>query len=123
MVVGVGDCDAAQELAAAAVGAIVLQPSGHPAGIGIQLADWTVAEQTDGTVELTIRELRNPNGLQRALPDDGVPASIMFENSSNAQPNPCESYGHPGMHRLSRRQRAQQRSQCALGAVDSPKHD
>jgi hypothetical protein len=82
-------------LAAAAVGAIVLQPSGHPAGPGIQLADWTVVKQTDGTVEVTIRELHNPNGLQRALRDDGVRASIIFEDSQG-QPNPCESYGHPG---------------------------
>jgi hypothetical protein len=82
-------------LAAAAVAAIVLQPSGHPAGTGIQLAAWTVVKQTDGTVDVSIRELRNPNGLQRALRDDGVPASIIFEDSSNAQPNPCQSYGHP----------------------------
>jgi hypothetical protein len=79
---------------AAAAAAIVLQPSGHPAGTGIQLADWTVAKQTDGTVDVSIRELHNPNGLQRALRDDGVRASIIFEDS-NGQPNPCESYGHP----------------------------
>jgi len=81
-------------LAAAAIAAIVLQPSGHPAGTGIQLAGWTVAKQTDGTVDVSIRELHNPNGLQRALRDDGVRASIIFEDS-NGQPNPCESYGHP----------------------------
>lgn len=82
-------------LAAAALAAVVLQPSGHPAGTGIQLADWTVVKQTDGTVDLSIRELHNPGGLQRALRDDGVLASIIFKDSSHDQPNPCESYGHP----------------------------
>jgi hypothetical protein len=84
-------------LAAAALAAVVLQPSGHPAGTGIQLAGWTVVKQADGMVDVSIRELRNPDGLQRALRDDGVPASIIFEDSSNAQPNPCQSYGHPGL--------------------------
>jgi hypothetical protein len=82
-------------LAAVALAAIVLQPSGHRAGTGIQLADWTVVKHSDGAVDLSIRELRNPNGLQRALRDDGVPASIIVGNAPNAQPNPCESYGHP----------------------------
>jgi hypothetical protein len=84
-------------LAAAALAAIVLHPSGHPGGTGIQLADWRVVKQTDGAVEVSIRELRNPNGLQRALRDDGVPASIIFGNAPNAQPNPCQSYGHPDL--------------------------
>jgi hypothetical protein len=81
-------------LAIVAVAALVLQPSGHPARTGAQLAAWTVVKQTDGTVDVSIRELRNPGGLQTALRDDDVPANVIFGDSPNAQPNPCESYGH-----------------------------
>jgi hypothetical protein len=81
-------------LAGVAVAVLVLQPSGHPARTGAQLAAWTVVKQTDGTVDVSIRELRNPSGLQTALRDDGVPANVIFDGSSNAQPNQCESYGH-----------------------------
>jgi hypothetical protein len=81
-------------LAAAMFAAIALLPSSHPAsrsGQGIQLAAWKVVKHTDGTVGVTIRELRDPAGLQRRLRADGVPASVIFGD----QPNPCQSYGHP----------------------------
>jgi hypothetical protein len=45
---------------------------------GVQLAAWTVIRQADGTVAVTIRELRDPAGLQRRLRADGVPASVTF---------------------------------------------
>lgn len=74
-----------------------LLPSGHPASPqpGIQLAAWTVVRHADGMVYVTIRELRDPAGLQRTLRADGVPASVTFGNQPNVQPNPCQSYGHP----------------------------
>ncbi|HLY50825.1 MAG TPA: hypothetical protein VKR21_16675 [Solirubrobacteraceae bacterium] len=81
-------------LAAAMFVAIALLASSHPSNRsdqGIHLAAWTVVKHTDGTVAVTIRELRDPAGLQRKLRADGVPASVIFGNQSN----PCQSYGHP----------------------------
>jgi hypothetical protein len=84
-------------LATAVAAVTALLPSSHPGSHqpGIQLAAWTVAKHADGTVEVTIRQLRDPAGLQRTLRADGVPASVIFGNQPNAQPNPCQSYGHP----------------------------
>jgi hypothetical protein len=78
-------------LAAAMFAAIALLASSHPSRQGIQLAAWTVVKHTDGTVGVTIRELRDPAGLQRKLRAVGVPASVIF----GEQANPCQSYGHP----------------------------
>jgi hypothetical protein len=81
-------------VAAAAVALTVLLPAGHqPAD---QLAAWTVARQANGTVNVTIRELRDAAGLQSTLRADGVPASVTFGN----EPNPaCREY--PGRWNLS----------------------
>jgi hypothetical protein len=56
-----------------------------------QLAAWTVAKQSDGTILVTIRELFDPAGLQRKLRADGVRASVTFPGhhpSSRGAP-PC----------------------------------
>jgi hypothetical protein len=82
-------------LAAAIFAAVALLPSSHPSRQGVQLAAWTVVKHTDGTVDVTIRELRDPAGLQRKLRADGVPASVIFGEQPNVQSNPCQSYGHP----------------------------
>jgi hypothetical protein len=81
-------------VAAAAFAASALLP-GHPASPqpGIQLTAWTVVEQTDGTVNVTIRELRDPAGLQRKLRADGVPANVIFGDPANVQSSACQSYG------------------------------
>jgi hypothetical protein len=52
--------------------------SGHPAShLGTaQLAAWTVAEQGNGDIKVTIRQLSDPSGLQSALRADGIPASV-----------------------------------------------
>jgi hypothetical protein len=71
------------------------QPFSHR--LGIQLAAWTVVKQADGTVDVTIRELRDPGGLQHKLRADGVPASVIFGDQPNVQSNPCQSYGHPDL--------------------------
>ena len=86
--------------AAAAAAAIALavsaalpasHPDGHPAAA--QLAAWTVARQADGSIHVTIRELRDPAGLQRTLRADGVPANVTF----GGQPNPvCQGYPFDG---------------------------
>ena len=63
------------------------QPSGQPT---TQLAAWTVVKQADGTVSVTIRELRDPAGLQEKLRADGVPASVTFFGQS--APRSCQGY-------------------------------
>jgi hypothetical protein len=65
--------------------------SGHPASRPLiaRLAAWTVAKQANGDIKITIRELRDPSGLQSTLRADGVPANV----SSSTQPNPsCQPY-------------------------------
>lgn len=88
---------AALAVAAAGVLAVMALLPGHPSSQrpGIQLAAWTVVKHADGTVYVTIRQLRDPAGLQRELRADGVPASVIFGSNPNVQPNPCQSYGHP----------------------------
>ena len=56
-----------------------------------QLAAWTVARQADGSIKVTIRELRDPAGLQQRLRADGVPASVTFSGQQNPA---CR--GYPG---------------------------
>ena len=81
--------------AAAAVAFAVtaaLGPASHPAsGPGAQLAAWTVDRQADGSIRVTIRELRDPAGLQHTLRADGVPASVTFTGQRNPA---CQ--GYPG---------------------------
>lgn len=60
--------------------------SGAPAGA--QLAAWTVTRQPDGAVSLTIRDIRDPAGLQRRLRADGVPASINTAGNQACQEYP-----------------------------------
>jgi hypothetical protein len=64
--------------------------AGLAAGSGVNL--WlpsvvlggdTVARQADGSIRVTIRELRHPARLQRALRKDGVPASVAFASHIN----------------------------------------
>jgi hypothetical protein len=61
------------------------QPSDKPA---VQLAAWTVVKQGDGDVAVTIRELRDPAGLQRTLRADGIPASVTFADRENPSCRP-----------------------------------
>jgi hypothetical protein len=82
-------------LVAAVIAGIALIASSHPSGQSIQLAAWTVVKHTDGTVDVTIRELRDPAGLQHELRADGIPASVIFGDQPNVQSNPCQSYGDP----------------------------
>jgi hypothetical protein len=43
------------------------------------LAAWTVATGADGTVQVTIRQLSDPAGLQAQLRADGIPANVSFD--------------------------------------------
>ena len=77
--------------AAAALAVAALLPAGHQAGRQppAQLAAWTVTKQADGTIKVTVRQLRDPAGLQRRLRADGVPASVTFFGH---QPRSCQRY-------------------------------
>jgi hypothetical protein len=48
-----------------------------------QLAAWTVVKQADGNVTVTLRQLRDPAGLQSKLRAEGVPASVTFGGHQN----------------------------------------
>lgn len=69
---------------AAVVAAAVALALGSPAapahhgGHGVTLAAWTVTPEPHGLVRVTIRELRNPAGLQGMLRAAGVPANVRF---------------------------------------------
>ena len=77
--------------AGAAVAVTALLPASHPASHQprVQLAAWTVVQQPGGIIHVTVRELRDPAGLQAALRADGVPASVSF---GNGQQTPCRPY-------------------------------
>jgi hypothetical protein len=84
---------AAAALGAAAVAAFAVTaalPAGAP---GAQLAAWTVARQANGSIQVTIRELRDPAGLQRTLRADGVPAAVSFSGQQNPA---CQGYPFDG---------------------------
>jgi hypothetical protein len=83
----------ATAVAAAAAVAVTTLLAGHQPRhpVTVQLAAWTVVKQADGTVYVTVRELRDPAGLQGTLRADGIPASVTF----TGQPNPaCRPYLH-----------------------------
>jgi hypothetical protein len=76
-------------VAGAALAVTTLLPGGHqptpqPSTLpSAQLAAWTVTRQADGTIRVTIRELRDPAELQRQLRADGVPASVTLTGQEN----------------------------------------
>jgi hypothetical protein len=53
----------------------------------------SVVKHADGTVYVTIRELRDPAGLQRTLRADGIPASVTFSRHTNPA---CRPYRYRG---------------------------
>jgi hypothetical protein len=58
---------------------------------GIRLDAWTVTKGSDGTVNVTIRQLLDAAGVQRALRADGVPARVEFQSGmiSDSPPLPA----------------------------------
>ncbi|MEN3534514.1 hypothetical protein AAH991_05320 [Microbispora sp. ZYX-F-249] len=58
-------------IAAAAVVAV-------PLLAGTQNAAYAVVKQTDGTIRVTVRELREPDELEAKLEDAGIPADVTF---------------------------------------------
>lgn len=95
-------------VAAGAGTAATLSGASHPAGSNparsnlagshtpgpaatVRLDAWSVSQQANGDIRVTVKELNDPAGLQRALRADGVPASVTFL----AQPNTaCSPYPH-----------------------------
>lgn len=71
-------------------------PAGHGGGQGgVSLAAWSVVKEPHGLLKVTIRQLRNPAGLERTLRADGVPANVRFvhhffqPSNSNDVPKGC----------------------------------
>jgi hypothetical protein len=71
--------------AAAALLVSAILPVNHPAPV--QLTAWTVITEPNGTVAVTIRNLRDPGGLQRALQAHGVPAAVRFHSNGSLMPS------------------------------------
>jgi len=65
-------------LAAVALGVTMLLPRGGLAPA--KLTAWTVSTRPGGQVIVTIRQLRDPAGLQQTLRAHGVPATVRFTN-------------------------------------------
>jgi hypothetical protein len=86
----VGGLSVAGIIAAVVLAVTALLHPGHATPHrGIQLAAWTVVKKADGTVLVTIRELRDPAGLQRKLRADDIPATVTFLGQL---PRSCRPY-------------------------------
>lgn len=86
-------------VAGAAVAVTALVPASNSASHqpGAQLAAWTVVKQADGNIYVTIRQFRDPAGLQARVRADGVPASVTFSGQQNPA---CQPYpSRPGLLR------------------------
>jgi hypothetical protein len=86
-----GGLSATGVVAAVIIGVIALLPASHQAShpAHAQLAAWTVVKQADGKIYLTLRQFRDPAGLQAMLRADGVPVSV----TPSSQQNPaCHAY-------------------------------
>jgi hypothetical protein len=56
---------------------------------GAQLTAWTVQKRQDGTIDVTIRDLRDLAGLEHKLKADGAPAEVI---SAKHYPAACVDY-------------------------------
>jgi len=84
--------------AAVVAAALALDLTGSPAAPrqgGLTLAAWSVVKEPHGLLKVTIRQLRDPAGLQRTLAADGVAANVRFvhhffqPSNSNDIPKGC----------------------------------
>ena len=84
--IAVGGAVSAGLAAAALAAATLAGPAGSPATgqarNTAQLTAWTVTKARDGDIDVTIRELKDPAGLQARLRADGLPAVVTFVNAS-----------------------------------------
>jgi len=83
-------------VAGTAVALTALVSGSHPASHqpSARLAAWTVVKHADGDIYVTIRQFRDPAGLQARLRADGVPASVTFTGQRNAA---CRPYPGTGL--------------------------
>jgi hypothetical protein len=79
--------------AGTALAVTALLPSSHQPGQPprVQLAAWTVARQADGDIAVTIREWRDPSGLQAALRADGLRVVVNPPANRPCQPYPANN--------------------------------
>ncbi len=87
---------AAAVAAAVALALVPGSPAGHRGGQGgVTLAAWSVVKERHGLIKVTIRQLRDPAGLEQTLRADGVPANVRFvhrffqPSNSNDVPKGC----------------------------------
>jgi hypothetical protein len=78
-------CPADTTLAAA----VVLTQQPGTSAPGTHLAAWAVTEKPPGIIEIKVRQLTDPAGMQRELRRDGVPAFVRF---SSQNPPDCLYY-------------------------------
>jgi len=64
---------------------LAVVPGGRAAA-PVTLTAWTVVTEPNGTVVVSIHDLRDPLGLQRALRAHGVPAIVRFHRSGEPMP-------------------------------------
>ncbi len=85
-----GAAGALAVVAGAALAVTTLLPAGHQAShpVPAQPAAWTVARQADGSIRVTIRELRDPSRLQSRLRADDLPASVSVTRNPACQGHP-----------------------------------
>jgi hypothetical protein len=89
--------------AGAALALTTLTPASHQATTqagrqpAAHLAAWTVTKLAGGDISVTIRELKDPAGLQDTLRADGVPASVTFTSQLNpaCRPYPAGTNAWP----------------------------
>jgi hypothetical protein len=77
-------------LAGSALAVSMLMPSVHPGAANsrhpgsplaqARLAAWTMHKRANGSIDVTINELRNPVGLQAALQAAGVPVRVSYSS-------------------------------------------
>jgi hypothetical protein len=77
-------------VAAAALAVTTLLPAGHQ--VTAQLTAWTVAKQANGTITVTIRQMRDPAGLQATLRADGLPVAVNAAEKQVSGPGPRWAY-------------------------------
>jgi hypothetical protein len=75
-------------LAVAALAAPASSPATGQAQNTAQLTAWTVTKHPGGVVDVTIRQLKDPAGLQARLRADGVPAFVSFSSRTNPACHP-----------------------------------
>lgn len=83
---------AATALAVTTLAAPASSPATGQAQNVAQLTAWTVTKEPGGDIDVTIRELKDPAGLQARLRADGVPAIVTFVDQRVPQCRPDWRY-------------------------------